>query len=212
MPVPVHELATTEQYLAVLDGHPAQFPPGEHFRYNNSAYVLLALIAERVSGVAFHDLVRQRVCIPAGLDHTEFLRSDQLPAQAATGYLTSDRSLRTNVLHLPVRGSGDGGIYSTAADVSSLWRALFESRIVSADRVTEMLRPRSAVPEQSMRYGLGFWLGLSGDLVILEGHDAGVSFRSAHDPQSRTTLTVISNTSEGAWPIVRHLEGHVAIS
>ena len=29
MPVPVHELATTEQYLAVLDGHPAKFAPGE---------------------------------------------------------------------------------------------------------------------------------------------------------------------------------------
>jgi CubicO group peptidase (beta-lactamase class C family) len=212
MPVPVHELATTEQYLAVLDGHPTQFPPGEQFSYNNGAYVVLALIAERTSGLAFHELVHQRVCIPAGLDSTEFLRSDQLPAQAATGYLTSGRSSRTNVLHLPVRGSGDGGIYSTAADVSSLWTALFAGRIVSRDWVSEMLRPRSAAPRHSMRYGLGFWLGASSDLVILEGCDAGVSFRSAHDPQSRTTHTVISNTSEGAWPIARLLEGHFSIS
>src|SRR3984885_2995289 len=28
LPAPPHELATTEQYLAVLGGHPAKFPPG----------------------------------------------------------------------------------------------------------------------------------------------------------------------------------------
>jgi CubicO group peptidase (beta-lactamase class C family) len=31
LPVPVHELATTEQYLAVLDGHEPKFAPGEQF-------------------------------------------------------------------------------------------------------------------------------------------------------------------------------------
>ena len=66
MPVPVHELATTEQYLAVLDGHPTKFAPGERFAYCNGGYVVLALIAERASGVPFHDLVQQRVCAPAG--------------------------------------------------------------------------------------------------------------------------------------------------
>src|SRR6266511_5846052 len=65
MPVPVHELATTEQYLAVLGGHPTAFPPGERFAYCNSGYVVLASIAERASGVEFHELVRRRVCEPA---------------------------------------------------------------------------------------------------------------------------------------------------
>src|SRR5438876_2637593 len=34
--------------------------------------------------------------------------------------------------------------------------------------------------------------------VILEGFDAGVSFRSVHDPRSALTCTVISNSSDGA--------------
>ena len=101
MPVPVHELATTEQYLAVLDGHPTKFPPGERFAYCNGGYVVLALIAERASGVPFHELVRRRVCEPAGMDDTEFLRSDELPGRAALGYLTVDGVSRTNVFHLP---------------------------------------------------------------------------------------------------------------
>ena len=140
------------------------------------------------------------------MQDTRFLRSDELPGPAALGYLTSDPASRTNVFHLPVRGSGDGGIYSTAADISSLWRGLFAGRIVSSEWVSEMMRPRSEVAEESRRYGLGFWLHESSSAVILEGSDAGVSFRSVHDPAAGTTSTVISNTSSGAWPIARLLD------
>ena len=209
MPVPVHELATTEQYLAVLDGHPTKFAPGERFAYCNGGYVVLALIAERASGMPFHDLVRQRVCEPAGMRDTEFLRSDELPSRTALGYLAIDGVWRTNVFHLPVRGTGDGGIYTTVADIASLWRAFFAGRIVSDEWVREMVRARSDVPSESMRYGLGFWLHASTDTVILEGCDAGVSFRTVYDPHSGVTYTVISNTTDGAWPIARYLTGTV---
>ena len=204
MRVPVHELATTEQYLAVLAGYPSAFAPGERFAYCNGGFVILALIAERVSGTPFHDLVQECVCTQAATTRTEFLRSDELPGDAATGYLGTDTD-RTNVLHLPVRGSGDGGIYSTVADLSRFWTTLFEGRIVATEWVREMVRPRSDVPRESMRYGLGFWLHASSDVVILEGMDAGVSFRSMHDPITGLTRTVISNTTDGAWPIARVL-------
>jgi CubicO group peptidase (beta-lactamase class C family) len=205
MPVPVQELATTEEYLAVLDGHPAKFAPGAEFAYCNGAYVVLALIAERASGVPFDELVRRRVSEPAGMHDTEFLRSDELPGRAALGYLEVNGVTRSNVFHLPVRGSGDGGIYTTVADVSSFWRALFAGRIVSGGLVAELLRPRSDVPQQTRRYGLGFWLHESTDVAILTGSDAGVSFRSEHDPGRNITHTVISNSTEGAWPIGRLL-------
>jgi CubicO group peptidase (beta-lactamase class C family) len=124
LPVSVHELATTEDYLAVLGGHQTRFEADTEFAYNNGGYVVLALIAERRSGVPFHELVRQRVCEPADMHATEFLRSDELPGRAALGYLQLDGAARTNVFHLPVRGSGDGGIYSTVSDISSFCRSL----------------------------------------------------------------------------------------
>lgn len=205
MPVPVQQLVTTEDFLAVLDGYQTQFPPGERFAYNNGGYVVLALIAERASGVPYHELVHRRVCEPAGMVDSAFLRSDELPGRAALGYLATGNGSRTNVFHLPVRGSGDGGIYTTVADVSSFWAAFFAGKIVSAETVAEMVRPRSSDPEAAKRYGLGFWLAKSGDAVMLEGSDAGVSFWSAHDPGSGVTCSVISNTTDGAWPIARLL-------
>jgi CubicO group peptidase (beta-lactamase class C family) len=204
MPVPVHELASTEQFLPVLDGHETVSPAGERFAYNNGGYVVLALLAERASGLAFHELVRTLVCEPAGMVDTTFLRSDELPGRAAVGYLAVD-GFRTNVFHLPVLGNGDGGIYSTAADMSAFWESLFAGRIVPLERVAEMVRPRSDWPEESKRFGLGFHLHQTSDQVWLEGHDAGVSFASMHQPSTSITYTVISNWSEGASPIIRLL-------
>jgi CubicO group peptidase (beta-lactamase class C family) len=200
LPVPVNRLDTTEAYLAVLDGFPTKFAPDERFAYCNGGYVVLALLAERASGVPFHELVLERVCAPAGLQHTAFLRSDELPSGTALGYV-DDR--RTNVFHLPLLGSGDGGIYSTAADVGSLWRAFFAGDIVSREWVREIVRPRSEAEQR--RYGLGVWLSPSSEVAMLVGMDAGVSFWSGHDPGSDRTATVVSNTTDGAWPIARSL-------
>jgi CubicO group peptidase (beta-lactamase class C family) len=204
MPVPVHELAATEHYLAALDGHEPKFPAGERFAYCNSGYVVLALIAERIARVPFHELVRQRVCDPAEMGDTEFLRSDELPGRTAIGYLAAEGS-RTNVFHLPVRGSGDGGIYTTVEDVARLWQAFFAGRIVSLEWVTEMVRPRSVVAKDTRAYGLGFWLDTTADSAILTGSDAGVSFRTEYRSWEDRITTLISNITHGTSSIARHL-------
>ena len=188
MPVPVHELATTEQYLAVLDGHATAFPPGERFAYCNGGYVVLALIAERTSGMPFHELVRRRVCEPAGMDDTEFLRSDELPGRAALGYLTVDGVEDERVPPAGARQRGRRDLLHRGGRQLLLERALRR-----ADRVRRTGWPRwcglaATCREESRRYGLGFWLHASSDVVMLEGYDAGVSFRSVHDPASTTTL------------------------
>lgn len=201
---PVHELVTTEAFLEEVDGYPTKFRAGERFSYCNGGYIVLALIAERVGGLGYHELVEETVLIPAELTETAFLRSDEPSGSMALGYL-DDEGLRTNVLHLPVRGNGDGGIYTTVADMRRFWNAFFDGRIVPEEWVAEMTRPHSEVPEESARYGLGFWLAEAGPIVKLVGLDAGVSFYSGHDPTTRSTWTVISNTSDGVWPIARLL-------
>ena len=89
-------------------------------------------------------------------------------------------ALEDNVFHLPVRGTGDGGVYSTVADIrSSLDRVLPGrdrlGRVGARDNATAQRRGARE------RYGLGFWLDESSEVVLIEGLDAGVSFRSTHD-------------------------------
>ncbi len=202
MPVPVHTLGDTEAFVPVVDGFPQSFPPGERFSYCNGGYIVLAVIAQRASGREYHDLVEEEVCARAGLTKTSFLRSDELPGDAALGYLFNEGD-RTNVLHLPIRGNGDGGIYTTADDLHTFWRALLGGRIVSERTVDEMTRPRYDVPEEGLRYGMGVYIGPTGPQLAMEGYDAGVSFRSIHDPRTVMTASVLGNSSEGAWPVVK---------
>ena len=123
----MHRLDTTPGYLAALDGIPPKFRPAGAFAYSNSGYVVLALIAERVAGRSFPGLVGERVLGPAEMFSSAFLRMDALPGDAAIGYLQNGR---TNVLHLPVRGSGDGGAFTTVADMRRFWAALFAGRLL----------------------------------------------------------------------------------
>ncbi|MFN8190395.1 MAG: serine hydrolase domain-containing protein [Nocardioidaceae bacterium] len=204
--LPVHRFVDTEDYLPALAGFPPKFPPGSGFSYCNSGYVVLALLAQRAAGRPFDALVEERVCRPGGLERTSFIRSDELPADAARGYL-AEGGLRTNVLHLPVRGSGDGGVYTTVADVHRVWQALLSGGLVPQELVAEMRRARGRELDEGRRYGFGLWLDPDSDALMMEGMDAGVSFFSEHRPSSGRTWTVIANTGDGAWPMVRHLAG-----
>lgn len=199
---PVHTLTTAEAFLPLLGGHPQQNAPGERFAYCNGGYVVLAVLLERVTGTTYHEAVRELVLAPAGLGRTGFLPLNDLPADAAPGYVLDDGDLM-NTLHLPVLGNGDGGAFTTAADLHRFWRAFLDGRIVAHDTVAEMIRPRHDVPEEGLRYGMGFWLHPAHPALVLEGYDAGVSFRSTHIIGTRTTASVLGNSSEGAWPVIR---------
>ena len=167
----------------VLDGHPMKFEPGERFVYCNGGYVVLALIAERACGVPFHDLVEQRVCVPAGMIDTAFLRSDELPGRAALGYL-EDEGLRTNVFHLPVRGNGDGGIYTTARGCP---RAL--GRTVRRSDRDSRHRRRDGAPAQRC----------AGELAALRARLLALRHRPA---QCRSTASMrASGSSRSAIPV-----------
>lgn len=204
--VPAQQLDSIEAYLPALDGCQTKFAAGTRFSYCNSGFAVLAVIAERVGGLPFAELVERRVWAPAGMSATGFLRSDHLPGPAAIGYLDDGR---TNVFALPVVGSGDGGAYSTVADLRAFWLALFAGRIVAPVTVAELTSVHTSDTGHRLRYGMGFWLAVDGPIVFLEGLDHGVSFRTWHDPTSRRTVTVVSNTTDGAWPVARELAQNV---
>ena len=164
--------------------------------------MVLALISERVSGRSYQDLVRDLVCSPSAMNDTEFLRSDALPGRAALGYVEVEGQWRTNVFHLPVVATGDGGMYTTSADMARFWAALMSGRIVTAETLADMCKPRSEPdPGESDCYGLGFWLKVDSPEITMSGGDAGVSFWSSHHPERGTTATVISTTMGGARPM-----------
>ncbi len=204
MSVGIHRLLGPTDYLPMLT-EPAQVnDPGEEFVYNNGGYVMLALAIEGAGEGNYHDEVRRRVFEPAGLEATEFVRSDRLPTNTARGYLRDGRS---NVLHLPVIGTGDGGAYTTAADMHRFWSALFDGRIVCPELVARMTSIHNEGAKHG--YGLGFWIGPDRQMVQLEGMDAGVSMRSGSHPDGSLSYCLLANDSSGVWPLVRIIDGYL---
>lgn len=199
--VSAHTLERPTDYLPLLVPHAQKRPPGEEFVYNNSGYMILSIIIELIAG-SFHDAVRDRVLTPAGVHSGGFFRSDELPPDAALGYLNNGR---TNVFHLPVIGGGDGGIYLSLDDVSAFWRAFFGCSIVSESMVELMTTPVHPTKREE-EYGLGFWLANGGRKVMLVGMDAGVSFKTSYDRESNASYTVISNTSSDVWALAKWIE------
>lgn len=198
--VSMHTLTSPMAYLALMNANGQVSSPGERFVYNNSGYVLLSMVIEKLT-TSFHDAVVTRVLRRCGMNRSGFFRSDDLPADTALGYLEDGR---TNIFHLPVIGAGDGGIYLCANDVSRFWAGLMNGDIVSRERVKHLT---SVVSEghRDRSYGRGFWLTPDGSVAWLEGMDAGVSFKSAYHLDSGAHYVVLSNTSRGAWPLARHL-------
>ena len=157
LPVPVITLDSAESYLGILDGYPQKFPPGTASPTATAASACWPSSPSARPGPPFHELVSEHVIERAGLLGTAYLRSDELPADAALGYLHAadhEDGLRTNVLNLPVVGGGDGGIFTTAGDVVALLDAFDAGRIVSTQTRDEMMRSRTELPDDE-GYGLG---------------------------------------------------------
>lgn len=206
--VPVHTLTTAESFIPAIDGLAQRSEAGAEYAYNNSGYVVLGIVLERVTGVRFQDAVTQLVLDPAGMTNSGFLHLNDLPGSVALGYLEPEGNL-VNTLHLPIAGSADGGGFTTADDMHAFWCALAAGRIVTADTLDLMVRIRHEDVEDGLASGLGLYLHPSGRMWALSGYDAGQSFYSWHIPETQTTATVLGNTSDGSWGVMRTVMDHV---
>ena len=202
---PVHRLTTSEAFLPMLQGFPMREAPGETFRYNNGGLVVAAIVAERVERANVRG-ARGGRGHGAGGAHQDRDPAHRLAACGRRAWLhRRRRRSRQTSSTCPCSPSGDGGAFTNADDVLAFWRALTGGVLVTAEDYATMTRPRNFSPQEGMRYGLGMWLHATGPALIMEGCDAGQSFRSTHDPETGLTATVFGNTAGNAWGIVKEL-------
>ena len=207
--IPWYRLERPRDYLPLVAEPPPKFAPGERFSYCNSGFILLGLVVEELAGVAYQEFVQTRVFERAGMSESGFVRLDALPERTAIGYIEADGTWRTNVYNLPVVGGPDGGAFSTAADMAKFWSALHRDLIVGREWRERFLRPRVPASTSGVFYGLGVWIYQGRDRApfhLVDGADAGVSFRSLYGRESGISYTVACNAPPGARAIVDLLD------
>jgi CubicO group peptidase (beta-lactamase class C family) len=199
-----YDLRKPSDYLEVLPQKEMLAGPGKVFKYNNSAFVLLAIIIENITG-DYYQWLKTEVFEPAGMNNTDFYYFDQLPFNTASGYIEmEDGNYRTNIYDLPIRGGGDGGLYTNVYDMAKFWHAFMSGRLVNQENIQKILYPHYL--DQSTAYGLGVWLKAVDDKYypVIVGEDPGVSFVSGMTKDF--IYVVISNTQHGAWMISELLD------
>ena len=208
---PWYELKGPRDYLPVFPDEPMKFAPGTRFSYSNGGYILLGVVIEEVTGLPYQHFVEQAIFQAIGMKRSGYFAFNRLPEQTALGYIEDADGWRTNIYNLPIVGASDGGAYTTVADLTTLWKAFWGNEILPPDLVKIFATPhvRARTDGEGLHYGHGLWIKVGADgqpEIYMTGGDAGVSFRSSVKHASHLQVTVLSNTTNGAWPLLRDIE------
>ena len=123
---------TIDERLKDFENEPLKSPPGQQYGYSNAGFILLGKIIEKASGQSYYDYVDEHVFNPAGMTHSAFLLKTPLPTDAATGYMDGANGQRVdNTAALDLKGTPDGGAYSTGGDMARFHQALTSGKLVN---------------------------------------------------------------------------------
>ncbi|RDW19650.1 serine hydrolase domain-containing protein [Oceanobacillus chungangensis] len=207
--LPMYRVRCAKDFLPMFQYEKMQAEVGTSFKYNNTAYIILGLIVEHISGMDFADYIEENIFQKAGMTESGYFSMDELPESVSIGYMEKpDGTWKSNIFSLPAKGGPDGGAYVTATDMGIFWEALMNGRLLSEKMTRILLTPRENVVEDIF-YGYGGYMELNEQGVvkyIQMGYDPGVNYRSVHYPNLDLTIVVCSNKSEGAYEMLKEIE------
>jgi D-alanyl-D-alanine carboxypeptidase len=186
-------------------------PPGAAWHYSNTNYLLLGLIAERITGKTLADAIRTRLLEPTGLEGTWYQAGEASRMPLAHGYRFVGTKRTAKPIDLddgsgiaPFRSvvtaaGGAGSIAGTSSDLAHWARALYGGKVLGPAGTAMLLsgftKTRNYLPGVVYGYGVQAFtidghpsLGHSGRLL---------GFRSAvrHFPIDGVTIAVLTNQS-----------------
>lgn len=207
--LPNYSIRRNSDLLPLFLYKPMMYPRGAKFQYNNTGFVVLAMILEAVTGQPFDRCLQSNVFQPCGMESTGYYELDSLPAGCANHYIFDPKKnrFRTNIYSVDAKGTGAGGAFTTVGDVERFWEALLSYRLLTRETTSDMLRRHSG-EEKAGYYGYGIWLRRSDDGAYspyFQGCDPGVSFISSHEPDESVTITLASNYGDNVWKLLRSL-------
>jgi D-alanyl-D-alanine carboxypeptidase len=182
------------------------FAPGEGWRYSNTNYVLLGLIAEKLTGKTTAQLLHEQIIDPLGLRNTYFIPYEPAPARLVTGF-DRDLSHFPGLLDITTDNTSwataaftSGALASTADDLGVLYQSLFAGNLLSPSAMKEMTTFVDASNpgfEQQDGYGLGLMrIDVDGHpLVGHVGEFMGSTSIAMYSPDEGYLIVVNSNLS-----------------
>ncbi len=204
------------QELDMIRSQEAEFPAGSVQDYSNSNYILLQVLAERITSQSFDELLRERIFMPLGLTETYFSSRGDRPANAVRGYSDEygNGYLRDVTEHSFGTANGTGGVYSTLWDIFKFQQSFFDgSETWEQELIDAMIAPSTIdfLNPEDWEYdgesrisrianiGLG-WFELETEIGPAFGHNGGLMGRKArawYFPERRSHIIYFINGDGG---------------
>ncbi len=193
---------TNQDVMKLIAEHkPAPYmKPDRKFHYNNSNYMVLGAIIEKVSGQKFSAFMYENIFKPLGMKHTAVYSKaeyDKIPVDVVGHDRTWRRSVAQNFLDGPV---GDKGIYSTIEDLYLFDRAMRKGRLLKAATMDSVYAPHNEMQRGHFNYGYGWRTFQKGKNKVVYHTGWWHGFRHIYLRQLNKDITVIllSNLTNGS--------------
>jgi len=188
--MPEHGFGDDDEYLnddvlqTMARHHPErEFEPGEQYKYNNTGYLLLASIVERVSGVPFNRFLQQNIFDELGMSSStipfgknQFVdMANRVRGYNRTkdgGYVDNDYASYDYDVY------GDGGVFSNVIDLFKWNEALATEELVTKDTIQEAYKPYVLNDGSVGDYGFGWSISEVDGNKIVEHSGSWIGFRT----------------------------------
>ena len=191
---------TTEQLIAEFKDMPSPSKPGEKWDYNNSGYVLVGAVIEKVTGKPWHVNVDERIARPLGLKTIRYGELEAETPNMAKGYTQRDGKVaEAMTIHMSVPHAA-GALIGSVEDLAKWNTALHHGKVVRPDLYAKMIAP-TVMPDGSTEdYGYGIAPREVRSRKAL-GHGGGIfgfSTDSIYLPKEDLFVAVFTNSDEPA--------------
>ncbi|MBN2279032.1 MAG: beta-lactamase family protein [Candidatus Marinimicrobia bacterium] len=172
------------------------FEPGSRYEYSNSAYTLLALIVEKVSGQKFNVFVENNIFKPLGMDHSKIQISDKtFISNRAAGY----KPWEENYINWMTNNQlvGHDAVYSSTEDLF-IWQQALEKGRIGKYSLEVMKNPGKFNDGTKGNYGYGLVIGKYRGLDYY-GHDGWyVGYKAFFMalPEKNFSIIILSNNGD----------------
>jgi len=174
--------------------------PDARFFYNNTNYMVLAAIIEKVTGQDFAVYMREKVFRPAGMKHTAVYSKavyEKIPNDVVGHDKVWRRSVVQNFQDGPV---GDKGIYSTVQDLYLFDRALRDGRLLKPATLDSAYAGYSKPTKELFNYGFGWRTFDPGNHKVVYHTGWWHGFRNLYirDLKEDITIVLLTNLANGS--------------
>jgi CubicO group peptidase (beta-lactamase class C family) len=189
--------------------------PNRLFHYNNSNFMVLGAIIEKVTGQRFSQYMMEHIFKPAGMKNTHVYSKaeyDKIPVDVVGHDRNSWRySVVQNFLDGPV---GDKGIYSTLHDLVLYDKYLKNGRLLTQKSLDSAYKGRNKAIKGHFNYGYG-WRMFDGEkdrkVVYHTGWWHGFRHIYVRDFQRDIVIIFLGNLTNGSLMQLDELYKHLGV-